>query len=81
MNWFQPISSDVWRKMYITVGLPHRDQDLPDPIKNPYALWVWDALEVAYDQVRRQYTQPGLDLILLCRWLDGCAVGVQLQPE
>ena len=34
------------------VGLPCRNQDLPDPIKNPYALWVSDALEVAYDQVR-----------------------------
>ena len=32
------------------VGLPRRTQDLPDPIKNPYALWVRDALEVAYDQ-------------------------------
>ena len=32
------------------VGLPRQDQDLPDPIKN--ALWVRDALEVAYDQVR-----------------------------
>ena len=35
------------------VGLPRRDQDLPDHIKNPYALCVRDALEVAYDQVRR----------------------------
>ena len=35
------------------VGLTRRDQDSPDPIKNPYALWVQDALEVAYDQVRR----------------------------
>ena len=34
------------------VGLPHWDQDSPDPITNPYALWVRDALEVAYDQVR-----------------------------
>ena len=25
------------------VGLPRRDHDLPDPIKNPYALWVRDA--------------------------------------
>ena len=33
------------------VGLPRCDQDLPDPIKNLYALWVRDALEVAYDQV------------------------------
>ena len=89
------------------VGLPRQDQDLPDPIKNPYALWVQDALEVAYDQVRRHtdhavqrqkrlydkpavrrlfavgdwtithrlknvnWTQPGLDHILLCHWLDG----------
>ena len=37
--------------------LPRSDQDLPDPIKNPYALWVRDALEVAYDQVRRQSGQ------------------------
>ena len=39
------------------VGLPRRDQDLPDPIKNLYALWVRDALEVAYDQVRRHSGQ------------------------
>ena len=39
------------------VGLPRRDQDLPDPIKNPYALWVRDVLEVAYDQVRRHSGQ------------------------
>ena len=34
------------------VGLSRRTQDSPDPIQNPYALWVRDALEVAYDQVR-----------------------------
>ena len=34
------------------VGLPRRDQELPDPMNNPYALWIRDALEVAYDQVR-----------------------------
>ena len=34
------------------VGLPRRTTDSPDPIKNPYALWVRDALEVAYAQVR-----------------------------
>ena len=39
------------------VGLPRRDQDSPDPIKNPYALWVRDALEVAYDQVRHNSGQ------------------------
>ena len=39
------------------MGLPRRDQDLPDPIKNPYALWVRDALEVAYDQVCRNLGQ------------------------
>ena len=35
------------------VGLPCQDSDLPDPITSPYAVWVRDALEVAYDQVRR----------------------------
>ena len=39
------------------VGLPRGDQDSPDPIKNPYALWVRDVLEVAYDQVRRNSGQ------------------------
>ena len=39
------------------VGLPRRDQDLPDPIKNPYALWLRDASEVAYDQVHRNSGQ------------------------
>ena len=39
------------------VGLPRQDHDLPDPIKNPYALWVRDPLEVAYDQVRRHSGQ------------------------
>ena len=42
------------------VGLPSQDQDLPDPIKNPYALWVPDALEVAYDQVHRHSGQAVL---------------------
>ena len=35
------------------VGLPRRESDLPDPITSPYAVCVRDALEVAYDQVRR----------------------------
>ena len=42
------------------VGLLRQDQDLPDPIKNPYALWVRDALEVAYDQVLRHSGQAVL---------------------
>ena len=42
------------------VGLPRPDQDLPDPIKNPYASWVRDPLEVAYDQVRRHSVQAVL---------------------
>ena len=42
------------------VGLPHQDQDLLDPIKYPYALWVRDALEVAYDQVCRHSGQAVL---------------------
>ena len=39
------------------VGLPRQDLALPDPITSPYALWVCDALEVAYDQVHRHSGQ------------------------
>ena len=39
------------------VGLPRRESDLPDPITSPYAVWVRDALEVAYDQVCRNSGQ------------------------
>ena len=42
------------------VGLPRHDQDLLYPITNPYALWVRDALEVAYDYVRRHSGQAVL---------------------
>ena len=37
--------------MGVYAGLPCCTQDLPDPIKNPYALWVRDTLEIAYDQL------------------------------
>ena len=36
---------------------PRQKPDLPDPIISPYAVWVHDALEVAYDQVRRHSGQ------------------------
>ena len=39
------------------VGLPRQEPDLPDPITSPYAVQVRDALEVAYDQVRRHSGQ------------------------
>ena len=39
------------------VGLPRQEPDLPDPITSPYAVWVRDALEVAYDQVHRHSGQ------------------------
>ena len=39
------------------IGLPKQKSDLPDPITSPYAVWVRDALEVAYDQVRRHSGQ------------------------
>ena len=35
------------------IGLPRQQSDLPDSISSPYAVWVRDALEVAYEQVRR----------------------------
>ena len=39
------------------IGLPRQELDLPDPITSPYAVWVRDALEVAYDQVHRHSGQ------------------------
>ena len=35
------------------IGLPRQQSDSPDSIKSSYAVWVRDALEVAYEQVRR----------------------------
>ena len=43
-------------RLPMDVGLP-RETDLPDPISSPCAIWVRDALEVAYDQVRRHLGQ------------------------
>ena len=39
------------------VGLPWQEPDLPDLITSPYAAWVCDTFEVAYDQVRRHSRQ------------------------
>ena len=39
------------------IGLPKKQSDLPDSITSPYAIWVRDALEVAYDQVRQHSGQ------------------------
>ena len=41
----------------LDVGLPWQEPDLPDPITSPYAVWVCDALEVVYDQVRKHSKQ------------------------
>ena len=35
------------------IGLPKEQSDTPDSITSPYAIWVRDALEEAYDQVRQ----------------------------
>ena len=39
------------------IGLPKQQSDLPDSITGPYAIWVRDALEVAYDQVHKHSSQ------------------------
>ena len=39
------------------IGLSRQAPDLPDPITSPYAVWVRDALEVAYDQVHQHSGQ------------------------
>ena len=61
---FSPYRLSPYRLMFgeectlpMYVRLPWHNHDIPDPINNPYALWVRDALEVAYDQVRRHVGQ------------------------
>ena len=39
------------------IGLPKQQSDSPDSITSPYAIWVRDALEVAYEQVRQHSGQ------------------------
>ena len=39
------------------IGLPKQQSDLPDSITSLHAIWVRDALEVAYDQVRQHSGQ------------------------
>ena len=34
------------------IGLPRRQPDLAEDILSPYAVWIKDSLEVAFDQVR-----------------------------
>ena len=66
------------------VGLTSRMHDMPDPINNPYALWVREALEVAYDQVRaRQSGDKNYFLINGCLlWGIGlCDTTPQLRSE
>ena len=41
----------------IDIGPPKQQLDLPDSISSPYAVWVRDALEVAYEQVRQHSGQ------------------------
>ena len=39
------------------IGLPKQQPDSPESITSPYAIWVRDALEVAYEQVRQHSGQ------------------------
>ena len=39
------------------IGLPRRQPDLAEDVSSPYAVWVKDSLEVAFDQVRRHSDQ------------------------
>ena len=39
------------------IGLPKEQSDTPDTITSPYAIWVRDALEEAYEQVRQHSGQ------------------------
>ena len=35
------------------IGMPRRQPEPMDDVISPYAVWVKDSLEVAFDQVRR----------------------------
>ena len=39
------------------IGLPKEESDTPDSITSPYAIWVRDALEEAYEQVHQHSGQ------------------------
>ena len=39
--------------LLMDIGLPRQDPEPPDAVSSPFAVWVRDVLEVAYDQVRR----------------------------
>ena len=54
------------------VGFPRRTHDVPDPINNVYALWVRDALEVAYDQVRHHAGQADKNNFMISELLNVC---------
>ena len=44
-------------KLPMDIGLPPQDPDPPDAVSSPFAVWVRDALEVAFDQVHRHSCQ------------------------
>ena len=35
------------------IGMPHRHPEPVDDVVSPYAVWVKNSLEIAFDQVRR----------------------------
>ena len=39
------------------IGLPKEQSDTPDSLTSPYVIWVRDALEEAYEQVRQHSGQ------------------------
>ena len=39
------------------IGMPRQDPEPPVAISSPFAVWVRDALEMAFDQVRRHSGQ------------------------
>ena len=43
--------------LHMDIGLPRRHLDPAEDVASPYAVWVKDSLEVAFDQVRRHSGQ------------------------
>ena len=50
------------------IGMPHRHPDPVEDVASPYAMWVKDSLEVAFDQVRQHSGQA----VRRQKQYDGC---------
>ena len=78
----------------MNIGLPHRHPDPAHDVASPYAVWVKDSLEVAFDQVRHSgrlgnALLPSREKVQIRLWAGpylivatlGWTVGIQRHPD